>query len=161
MLGGYHAGCAGEGVTTEAAVPKKKGKKVFEYLKAVSMTKSVAHLDDLDFEDHYIPWLINRGLSYHQDAVLAANAMNERPWLSPALQYRFFINTLRARSRFSPWLKRILSADVVLVAEYYGCSVRHAQSLLTLHSDDQLHSVRLRLNKGGALTKKVTGHDES
>lgn len=143
-----------------AAAPQKKAKKVFEYLKAVSMTKSVAHLEDVDFDDHYIPWLINRGLSYHQDAVLAANSMNERPWLSPALQFRFLLNTLRARSRFSAWLKRSDSEDVVLVAEYYGCSVRHAHSLLTFHSDDQLRCIRARLNKGGVLTKRVIGYVE-
>lgn len=139
---------------------KKKTSKVFEYLKAVSQTKSVTHLEDLDFDDQYIPWLINRGLSYHQDSVLAANTMNERPWLLPALQFRFLLNTIRARSRYSTWLKRSDSVDVVLVAEYYGCSVRHAQSLLILHSDKQLCSVRARLNKGGVLTKKGIGYAE-
>ena len=124
------------------------------------MTKSLAHLDDIDFDEHYIPWLINRGLSFHQDAVLAMNSMNERPWLAPSLQFRFLLNTLRARTRFSPWLKRVTSTDVVLVAEYYGCSVRHAQPLLDLHSEDQLQSVRVRLRKGGVTAKKDIGYDE-
>ena len=124
------------------------------------MTKSLAHLDDVAFDEHYSPWLMNRGLAFHQDAVLAMNSMNERPWLAPSLQFRFLLNTLRARSRFSPWLKRVTSADVVLVAEYYGCSVRHAQPLLDLHSKDQLRSVRARLYRGGVMSKKDVGYDE-
>ena len=147
-------------MTPETLPKTKKSTQVFTYLKAVSMTKSLAHLDDIDFDEHYIPWLINRGLSFHQDAVLAMNSMNERPWLAPSLQFRFLLNTLRARTRFSPWLKRVTSTDVVLVAEYYGCSVRHAQPLLDLHSEDQLQSVRVRLRKGGVTAKKDIGYDE-
>ena len=160
MFGRSDVGDEGEGVTPKTLPKKKKSPKVFTYLKAVSMTKSLAHLDDIDFDEHYIPWLINRGLSFHQDAVLAMNSMNERPWLAPSLQFRFLLNTLRARSRFSPWLKRVISADVVLVAEYYGCSVRHAQSLLDLHSEDQLRTVRARLYKGGVTSKKDAGYDK-
>ena len=48
-------------MTPETLPKKKKSPKVFTYLKAVSMTKSLAHLDDIDFDEHYIPWLINRG----------------------------------------------------------------------------------------------------
>lgn len=129
----------------------EKSKKVFEYLKAVSLTKQVDHLNDVDFEQHYIPWLINRGLSYHEDAVLSANMMNERPWLSLSLQYRWLLNTLRARSRWSKWLKHTVSEDVLSMAEYYGCSVRHAKSLIDLHTPDQLVYVRARLYKGGSV----------
>lgn len=127
----------------------EKSKKVFEYLKAVSLTKQVDHLNDVDFEQHYIPWLINRGLSYHEDAVLSANMMNERPWLSLALQFTFLINTLRARSRWSKWLKREISENVGVVAEYYGCSLRNASALIELHSTEQLTYMKTRLYKGG------------
>ena len=57
-------------------------------------------------------------------------------------------------------IEKITSSDVVLVAEYYGCSVRHAQSLLDLHSEDQLRTVRARLYKGGVATKKDAGYDK-
>ena len=96
-----------------------------------------------------------------QDAVLAANLMNERPWLDAALQFRFLLNTLAARKRFSKWIKTSVPNDVRLVAEYYGCGLRHAREIVALHSAEQMKIIRRRLEKGGAATKAGTRHDDS
>lgn len=138
---------------------KKKTSKLFDYINAVSVTKDTSILHDLDFAKQYVPFVVNRAFSYHHDSVLAANIMNERSWLSPELQAQFLLNTLRARKRFSPWLKNSISDDVNAVAEYYGCSVRHAKTLADLHSPEQLSTIRARLYKGGFASGRGNGHD--
>lgn len=117
-------------------------------------------MDEPQFAKEYVPFIVNRALSYHQDAVLAANAMNERPWLEPAMQFLFLLNTLAARKRFSKWIKTTVPDDVRTVAEYYGCSLRHARDIVPLHTKEQMKIIRSRLEKGGA-AKAGTRHDHT
>lgn len=131
-----------------------QNKRLWDYLGAVTKTKDLSVLKDLDFSKHYNAFLINRALSQHEDTVLAAQMMNERHHLPVELQFRFLLNTVRARYRKSDWLKFTVSDDLKAVAEYYGCSIRHARGILSLHSSAQLTTIYARLDKGGA-TKKV------
>jgi Bacteriophage clamp loader A subunit len=122
--------------------------KLFPIINAISVgDRSI--LDDPDLEKEYIPFIVNRAFSYHEDSVLAANMMNERPFLEKRLQAAYFLNTLRTRKRFAKWLKNESDEDVAKVAEYYGCSYRHAKSLLALHTPEQLAVMDRRIDKGG------------
>lgn len=130
--------------------------KLWDYLNVVTHTKRVEALDEPEFEKDYQPYLINRALSYHEDAVLAANLMNERSSLDRRAQALFLLNTLRPRKRFAKWIKSETSDDERSVAEYYGCGLRHARELVALHSSDQLTTIRRRLDKGGVTATKRT-----
>ena len=133
---------------------------MWDLVNAVSYTKDPACLDDERFNSTYVPFIVNRAFSYHHDSVLAANVINERPWLDKYLQFRFLSGTLRPRKRYSPWVKNIIADDVRVVAEYYGCSVRHAKTLVDLHSPEQLSHMRVRLSKGGFSPSASADHDE-
>lgn len=134
--------------------------KLWTYLDAVSMKRDASIITEPEFEKEYNPFIINRALSYHSDAILAANLMNERAGLPKHLQALFLLNTLRPRKRISKWFKFTESDDARVVAEYYGCSLRHARNLVSLHSSDQLTTMRASLDKGGT-TKKVSRHGSS
>ena len=134
--------------------------RTFAYLSALSHSKDRSVMDEPQFQKEYVPFIVNRALSYHQDSVLAANAMNERPWLDAALQFQFLLNILAARKRFSKWIKATVPNDVRLVAEYYGCSSRHAKDLVPLHTPEQMKIIRSRLEKGGT-AKAGTRHDDT
>ena len=138
-----------------------KNPRIWAYLRAVQQTKDMTVLQDPDFEKVYEPFIINRALGHHMDTVLAANIMNERNWLSPELQFMFLLNTIRPRFRKSEWLKTTVSDDARDLAEYYGCSVRHAHNLVSLHTSAQMAHIRSRLDKGGAVTKTGARHDSS
>lgn len=138
----------------------KKQSKLFDYINAISLTKNDEFLNDPEFSKQYVPFVVNRAFSYHHDTILAANIVNERSWLSPELQARMLLNTMRARKRYSPWLKHSISDDVMVVSEYYGCSIRHAKSLTELHTPEQLTIMRRRLDKGGSLANKGYDYDE-
>lgn len=135
-----------------------KQTKIWQYYEALSSRRDVSIIDDPDFDKEYQPFLINRALSYHEDAVMAANLMNERASIDKKLQVLFLINTLRPRKRFSQWVKSSVSDDARTVAEYYGCSLRHARDLVSLHTSEQLAYMQSRLEKGGT-TKKVSRNE--
>ena len=97
----------------------------------------------------YPPYIVNRCLSGFIDTVMMANEMNINHHLSPELQYQFLLNIVRTKRRFSPWLKKEKLNDLELVKSYYGYSNEKARAALSILSDEQLNSIKLKLNRGG------------
>lgn len=89
-------------------------------------------------------------MSHHIDSVMFANEMNRySSVLDNQLQFDFFINTLRPRSRFSPWGKKDKVEDLDLVKKYYGYNNEKAADALRILTLDQLEHIRRKLNTGG------------
>ena len=74
-----------------------------ETLPSIQVTgKSVIHTEE--DEKSYVPFIINRALSFHRDCVSMANEMNIRPQTPKLLQYHFLIATIRKWKRpFQKW----------------------------------------------------------
>ena len=120
----------------------------FEYVNAINDTKKDIMVDEAA-EKAYIPFTINRSLSYFSDTVLAANEMNRNHHLDKKLQFSFLINIVRKRKRFSKWDKPELVNDVEVVKEYYGYSNEKARQVLPLLTSDQILNLREKVQKGG------------
>lgn len=120
----------------------------FEYVNAINTSKKDIMIDDLA-EKAYVPYTINRSLSYFNDTVLAVNEMNRHHHLDKKLQFHFLINIIRKRKRFSKWDKPELVSDVEVVKEYYGYSNEKARQVLPLLSSDQIMNLREKVFKGG------------
>ena len=121
----------------------------FDYLNQILQGKKNLIVDE-QTETDYIPFLINRGLSYHYDCISYANEMNQRPHLDKAMQNSFLINTIRSRKRpFMKWVKPEKYEDLECVSAYYGISTTKAREALSLLSDEQLQQLRALNNKGG------------
>ena len=86
-----------------------------DYLNSINLTKKNLMKDDPDWEKNYTPYIINKCMSHHMDTIVFANEMNRYPNLDKRLQYDFYINTVRARKRFSPWGKKEKVKDLELV----------------------------------------------
>ncbi len=97
----------------------------------------------------YPPYIVNRCLSGFIDTVMMANEMNINHQLSPELQYQFLLNIVRPKRRFSPWLKKEKLNDLEVVKSYYGYSNEKARTALSILSDEQLNSIKLKQNRGG------------
>jgi len=99
----------------------------------------------------YVPFIVNRGLSYFQDSILYANAMNERASLPTKMQYDFLRFGLRPRKRFSKWSKKADdSSDVELIMAEYGYSADKARDALKLYDANAISELRDRHEKGGS-----------
>lgn len=99
----------------------------------------------------YVPFIINRGLSYFPDSILYANAMNERASLPTKMQYDFLRFGLRPRKRFSKWAKKADdSSDVQLIMDEYNYSADKARDALKLFSAEAIIELRERHEKGGS-----------
>ena len=120
----------------------------FEYLNAINTTKKDIMVDDLS-EKSYNAFMVNRSLSYFHDTILLANEMNRYHFLDKDMQYNFYINILRKRKRFSPWVRKEKVSDLEFVKSYYGYNNEKASQALKILSKEQLDYIKQKLDTGG------------
>ena len=116
-----------------------------DWLNAVNFTKE-------DLTEHikeYPPYIVNRCLSGHLDCVLFANEMNKYHFLDKDMQFNFYINILRKRKRFSPWVNKEKVSDLEFVKSYYGYNNEKASQALKILSKEQLDYIKQKLDTGG------------
>ena len=120
-----------------------------DWLNSINHTKHNLLHEDPDSIKKYPAFIINKCLASHLDAVLFANEMNKNSHLSNDMQYSFYINTLRKRKRFSPWLRKDKVKDLDIVKQYYGYSNEKAIQALSILSKEQIDFIKKRLDIGG------------
>lgn len=98
----------------------------------------------------YVPFLINRSISYHYDCILYANEMNRRHHIDKKLQNDFLINTIRSRKRsFAKWVKPEKSENTKCVMQVYGMSEQKALEALRILNDDEIQQLKEQTQTGG------------
>ena len=120
-----------------------------EWLNSINITKKNLIDEEPDLEKQYPSYIVNRCMSGHIDAILLANEMNKRPNLPKKLQYDFFLNSIRKRKRYSPWLRKEEIENLDFVKRYYGYSNEKAKQVLNILTREQLSFIRDRLETGG------------
>jgi hypothetical protein len=120
-----------------------------EYLNSINHTKKNLMDDDVEYEKKYNSFIINKCYSGFVDTVLLANEMNYFWQADKKLQYDFYINIIRPKKRFSPWLKKQADSSLELVKQYYGYNDDKAKSALKILTREQLEFIKTRLNRGG------------
>lgn len=119
-----------------------------------SILQTKKHVVTSENESDYVPFVVNKALSFHYDCVMWANEMNLRPNTDGLLQYHYLINKVRGYRRpFQKWQKRETLDDLELVKQYFNYSNEKAKEALTILSDDQIIEIRKKLHKGGLNVK--------
>ena len=123
-----------------------------EIIPSILQTKKNVIRDDLDIKD-YVPFVVNRALSYHMDCVLYANEMNINCNLDKDMQYQFYLNTIRSMKRkFAPWQKSLSDKNIEAVKRYFGYSNDKAKEALRILTDEQIAEI-IRITDKGGVTK--------
>lgn len=120
-----------------------------EILNSINFSKKNL-LTTTEEEKEYIPFVVNRCLSYFPDTLLHANEMNRLPFLDKRLQYEYYMNSIRPRKRFSKWLKRETNDDIGIIKEYFGMSEKKAREALSVLSPQDIKSMKKALDIGGS-----------
>lgn len=125
----------------------------FDFINAISYSKDDLIVDEWS-EKQYAPYLVNRGLSFGPDTVIAANEMNSRPHLDKKLQYQFLINSVRPKKRYNKWLKATQIESIEVIKQYYGYSTEKARQVITLFDQSTIKNLKQKLEKGGIRNDK-------
>ena len=122
----------------------------FDYLNAINVTKKDLMKEDPLSEKDYVPFMINRGLSYFSDTILYANEMNRFASIPKDWQFAFYLNSIKTKKRFSKWHKKDQnSEDLNLIMKAYGYSSQKAAEALEILTSEQLASIRANYDTGG------------
>ena len=121
-----------------------------DWLNSINFNKSNLIEEDPSVIKDYPPYIINRCLSGHLDCIMFVNEMNRYSSLDKDMQYSFYLNTLRKKKRFSPWLRKDKVTDLQCVKQYYGYSNEKASQALKILSKQQLDYIKQRLDTGGS-----------
>jgi hypothetical protein len=120
-----------------------------DWLNSINFTKENLLEEDPTLVKEYAPYIINRCLSGHIDCILFANEMNMNHSLDKDMQYSFYLNSLRKKKRFSPWLRKDTIKDLDYVKRYYGYSNEKAQQALKILTKEQLNFIKSKFETGG------------
>jgi len=120
-----------------------------DWLNSINFTKDNILEEDSYLSKEYPPFIINKCLSGHLDCIMQANEMNKYHFLDNDLQYNFYLNILRKRKRFSPWLRKEKVSDLDYVKRYYGYSNEKAIEVMKILTPEQLAYIKQRLEIGG------------
>ena len=120
-----------------------------DWLKSINQTKKNLIDKDPSLEKEYSPYVINHCLSGDVDSLMFSNEMNIYPNLDKKLQYDFYINSLRVRSRFSTWLRKDVIKDLEYVKRYYQYNTEKAQQALRILTSEQLNFIKSKFETGG------------
>ena len=135
----------------------------FDFIKSINEGRKGKHLlEDCTADDsletinpdspdkQYVPFIINRGLSYFKDTVLFANEMNIKHDVPARMQYDFYRNIVTPKRRFSKWSKkRKISEDIGLIKKTYNYSQEKAESVYKILTSSQIKQLYQLNDKGG------------
>ena len=90
-----------------------------DYLDSIYLTKKDLSEEDPEVCKKYPAFIVNKCCSAHIDCIMFANEMNMNHHLSKDMQYSFYLNSLRKKKRFSPWLRKDKIKNLDVVKSYY------------------------------------------
>ena len=120
-----------------------------DWLNSINQTKKNLLEEDPQLKKEYPPFIINKCLSGFVDTILFSNEMNMNHHLDNDMQYSFYLNSLRKKKRFSPWLRQDKVKDLDYVKKYYGYSNEKAKQALKILTEEQLNFIKSKFETGG------------
>jgi len=124
--------------------------KLTDYLNAINYTKdSLMNTEDESVEKEYVPFVVNRCLSYFPDTVLHSNEINKLNHLEKKLQFDYFRLSLRKRKRFSKWFKKEDPEELNMIKSHFKYSNKRAKEALSILSSEDIKNIKRNTYEGG------------
>jgi hypothetical protein len=125
--------------------------EIFDFLNSINDNKKNLMNVDPGCERIYVPYIINKSLSYFPDTLFEANMMNFYNNISKKMQYDYYLLNIRKKKRFSKWHKEKTtdSDDISIIKQYYGYSDKKAVEASKILSKEQINHLKKALNTSG------------
>ena len=120
-----------------------------DFLNSINSSKKNLIDGDLKVERLYLPFIINKCLSYFPDTILICNQINEYPHLDKKMQYDYYLYNIRPKKRFAPWAKKIEDENIDLIKKAYGVSDKKALEILDLLDSEKIEKIKKSQFIGG------------
>jgi hypothetical protein len=116
----------------------------FDFAKSINEKTENLMKVQPDTEKDYMPFMVNRSLSFSPDAILYANSMNTNWIADKKMQYDFLYGSVRRRKRFDKWMKKeeVDELTVAVVMEFYKVGHKRAIEYMSLLTQEQKQTLR-------------------
>jgi len=115
---------------------------IWDIINSINLSKKNLYESGDMTDKEYLPFIVNKNLSYFNDTLFHANEMNVHYHLPKQMQYEYLLTQIRPRKRFSKWLKKTEDKDVDYIMAYYNISNKRAIEYKSLLSKSQLQKIR-------------------
>ena len=125
----------------------------FDFIKSIN--EKTGNMMDIspDVERQYLPFMVNRGLSFGADTILYANEMNCKPLTDRKMQYDYLYHSVRKRRRFDKWVKAAEVEDELVEAVMLRYKVGRKRAMEYIRLLDKPSLDALKAGKGGSNAK--------
>ena len=120
----------------------------FTFVNAINYDKTDV-FEDPQAESAYVPFVINRSLSYFADTIFFANEVNRYNQIAKRWQFDFLRHGIPKKKRFSKWAKKDDVANLDLVCEFYKYSKEKGIQALSILTQQQIDAIRCQMDRGG------------
>lgn len=120
-----------------------------DFLASINNSKENLIDNDPKVEKLYLPFIVNKCLSYFPDTVLMANQANLLSGTDKKMQYDYLLYGVRPKKRFSPWQKKLEDEKIELIKQAYKVSEKKAVEMAELIDDQKLEIIRKSQFIGG------------
>ena len=115
---------------------------IWDIINSINLSKKNLYESGDMTDKEYLPFIVNKSLSYFNDTLFHANEMNVHYHLPKQMQYEYLLHQIRPRKRFSKWLKKSDDKDIEYISKYYNISNKRATEYKTLLTKSQLQKIR-------------------
>ena len=123
--------------------------KLFDFLNAINLTKKNL-FEDPEARMDYVPFLVNKGLSFNHDTIMYANEMNRYTFIPKDWNFAFYLNGIPKKKRYGKWVNKDKnSSQLNMLMEYYNYSSAKAEVALSVLSKEQLTMIEEKQKRGG------------
>ena len=120
---------------------------LFDFLNDINSGKKDIMTEENEKE--YKPYVINRFLANSVETVRLAAEMSRLHHLTPRMQYDYLLHSVRRKKRFLKWTKADKQDKIDVIKKFYDYSTVKAAQVAHLFSDEDVDTMRKRLNPGG------------
>jgi len=117
---------------------------VFDYVNSINSTKVNIMKDtenDELAEKGYIPYVVNKSLSYFTDTLLYANEINRHGFLDNKMQYEYLLHSVRQGKRFARWAKKDNNEVIESISMYFKVNRVRAEEYANILNDRQKNEI--------------------
>lgn len=114
----------------------------FDFVKAINKSKEDL-LSQGSAPSDYVPFIVNKALSFRPDVLDLVQMVNERHWLDEDQQFYFLLGTVPPTKAYHAWLKEEPEdPNLELVKQFFGYNTKRATEALKLLKPDDLERIK-------------------
>ena len=126
-------------------------KKIVLFLRNLKLGCIVRNMKTLGLTACHLSYHIRKqNKQWDEKSVTMKNDINERFFnITKWWKHSFYLNSLRKRKRYSPWIYKDKIKDLDCVKSYYGYSNEKAKQALRVLTKEQLNFIKSKIETGG------------